>query len=58
MIAAVAAGLSIWGAVTGFYGTKQWEPVKICQATYMGDRLRDGRGADPRSRATSPRCIC
>ena len=29
---------SIWGAVTGFYGTKQWEPLKVCKATYMGDQ--------------------
>ena len=39
MIAAILAGLSIWGAVTGFYGTKQWEPVKTCQATYRNDRF-------------------
>jgi hypothetical protein len=39
VIAATVAGLSIWGAVTGFYGTKQWEPVKTCQATYLGDRF-------------------
>ena len=39
MIVAVAAGLSIWGAVTGFYGTREWTPVKICQARYMGDRF-------------------
>jgi hypothetical protein len=39
VISAVAVGLSIWAAVTGFYGTREWTPVKICQATYMGDRF-------------------
>jgi hypothetical protein len=39
VIAAIVAGLSIWGAVTGFYGTKHWEPLKVCHATYMGDRF-------------------
>ena len=39
MIAAVAAALSIWGAITGFYGTKQWQPLKVCKAEYRGDRF-------------------
>ena len=39
MIAALVAGLTIWGAVTGFYGTKSWQPVKVCQASYRGDRF-------------------
>jgi len=39
VIAAFAAALSIWGAVTGFYGTKHWQPVKVCQATYRSDRF-------------------
>jgi hypothetical protein len=37
-LVAVAA-LSIWGAVTGFYGTKDWRPVKVCHASYLGDRF-------------------
>jgi hypothetical protein len=39
MIAAIAAGLSIWGSITGFYGTKHWQPLKVCQTTYRGDRF-------------------
>ena len=39
MIAAVAAALSIWGAITGFYGTKHWQPQKVCKAAYMGDQF-------------------
>jgi hypothetical protein len=39
VIAAVAAGLSIWGAITGFYGTKHWAPLKVCQSAYTGDRF-------------------
>ena len=50
MIAAVATGLTIWGAVTGFYGTRHWTPAKVCHATYMGDRfaLVDARVAGRR----------
>ena len=36
---ALAAALSIWGAITGFYGTKHWQPMKVCQSTYAGDRF-------------------
>jgi hypothetical protein len=39
MIVAVALAATIWGAVTGFYGTRQWQPVDVCKATYMGDRF-------------------
>jgi hypothetical protein len=39
MIVAVAVAVTIWGAVTGFYGTRHWTPVRVCQATYMGDRF-------------------
>ena len=35
----LATALSIWGAVTGFYGTRQWAPLDVCQARYMGDRF-------------------
>jgi hypothetical protein len=39
VIASVAAALSIWGAVTGFYGTKHWQPLKVCTATYRGEQF-------------------
>ena len=39
MTATVAVALSIWGAVTGFYGTRHWQPVHVCQSRYMGDRF-------------------
>ncbi|MGE5272735.1 MAG: hypothetical protein ACM3QU_03055 [Verrucomicrobiota bacterium] len=35
----VAVVVTIWGAVTGFYGTRQWTPIDVCKATYMGDRF-------------------
>jgi hypothetical protein len=35
--AAVVAALSIWGAITGFYGTRHWQASQICRASYMGD---------------------
>jgi hypothetical protein len=28
---------TIWAAVTGFYGTRQWAPIDVCKATYRGD---------------------
>jgi hypothetical protein len=34
-----ATPASIWGAVTGFYGTKRWTALDVCQAKYMGDRF-------------------
>ncbi len=39
MIAAVVTAASIWGAVTGFYGTRDWTVLDVCQARYMGDRF-------------------
>jgi hypothetical protein len=30
---------TLWGAVTGFFGTRAWQPVDVCQARYMGDRF-------------------
>jgi hypothetical protein len=38
-VIAVVAAASIWGAVTGFYGTRHWTLVDVCQARYMGDRF-------------------
>ena len=35
----LAAAASIWGAVTGFYGTRDWRPLDVCQARYRGDRF-------------------
>ncbi len=35
----LATAASIWSAVTGFYGTRQWTPLDVCQARYMGDRF-------------------
>ena len=36
-LVALAAGL--WGAVTGFYGTRDWTPIDVCKATYGSDRF-------------------
>jgi hypothetical protein len=30
---------TIWGAVTGFYGTKRWSVIDVCQATDKGERF-------------------
>jgi hypothetical protein len=30
---------TIWKAVTGFYGTKRWTVLDVCQASYAGDRF-------------------
>jgi hypothetical protein len=35
----LATAATIWGAVTGFFGTRQWQPIDVCQARYMGDRF-------------------
>jgi hypothetical protein len=35
----VALVVTIWGAVTGFYGTRSWTPIDVCKATYTGDRF-------------------
>jgi hypothetical protein len=34
-----ALGATIWGAVTGFYGTREWTPLQVCQSRYAGDRF-------------------
>jgi hypothetical protein len=34
----IAVGATIWGAVTGFYGTKHVAFAQICQARHMSDR--------------------
>jgi hypothetical protein len=39
MMVAVALAATIWGAVTGFYGTRHWVPVDVCKATYQDDRV-------------------
>ncbi len=36
---ALAAVAKIWAAVTGFFGTRQWQSLDVCQAKYMGDRF-------------------
>jgi hypothetical protein len=36
---ALAAAAAIWGAVSGFYGTRHWQVLDVCQARYMGDRF-------------------
>jgi hypothetical protein len=36
---ALAAAATIWGAVSGFYGTRHWQVLDVCQARYMGDRF-------------------
>jgi hypothetical protein len=28
---------TIWAAVTGFYGTRNWKPIDVCKASYMGE---------------------
>ena len=28
---------TIWAAVTGFYGTRNWTPIDVCKATYRGE---------------------
>ena len=35
----LATMATIWGAVTGFYGTRHWQPLDVCQARYRGDRF-------------------
>ncbi len=39
MIVAVALAATIWGAVTGFYGTRHWQPVDVCKAVHMSDNF-------------------
>lgn len=39
LVAMLAAAVSIWGAVTGFYGTRHWKVLDVCQARYKGDRF-------------------
>jgi hypothetical protein len=36
-VAALVA--TIWAAITGFYGTRNWQPIDVCKASYMGDRF-------------------
>jgi hypothetical protein len=38
-VIALAAAATIWGAVTGFFGTRHWQPLDVCQARYTGDRF-------------------
>jgi len=38
-VIALATVLTIWGAVTGFFGTRHWRPLDVCQARYMDDRF-------------------
>ncbi|HWQ01941.1 MAG TPA: hypothetical protein VN449_07475 [Gaiellaceae bacterium] len=33
----LALAATIWAAVTGFYGTRNWAPIDVCKATYMGE---------------------
>ena len=35
----LATVVTLWGAVTGFFGTRAWQPVDVCQAAYMSDRF-------------------
>ena len=35
----LATMATIWGAVTGFYGTRHWQPLDVCQERYRGDRF-------------------
>jgi hypothetical protein len=35
----LVAAATIWGAVTGFYGTRHWQPLDVCEARYLGDRF-------------------
>ncbi len=39
LVATFATTATIWGAVTGFYGTRHWTPLDVCQARYLGDRF-------------------
>ncbi|HKP17052.1 MAG TPA: hypothetical protein VJT84_01150 [Gaiellaceae bacterium] len=34
-----ATPTTIWGAVTGFYGTKRWSVIDVCQSADRGDRF-------------------
>jgi hypothetical protein len=36
-VTVLALAATIWAAVTGFYGTRNWTPVDVCKATYMGE---------------------
>jgi hypothetical protein len=36
-VTVLALVATIWAAVTGFYGTRNWTPVDVCKATYMGE---------------------
>jgi hypothetical protein len=38
-VTALAAMATIWGAITGFYGTRHWQVIDVCHARYMGDRF-------------------
>jgi hypothetical protein len=38
VIAAVAAA-TIWGAITGFLGTRAWQPGHVCFDRYQSDRF-------------------
>jgi hypothetical protein len=38
-VIALVATATIWGAITGFYGTRHWRPIDVCQARFMGDRF-------------------
>jgi hypothetical protein len=38
-VIALATVATIWGAITGFFGTRQWHPIDVCQARYLGDRF-------------------
>ena len=35
----LATAATIWGAVTGFYGTRHWTVIDVCPARYAGDRF-------------------
>src|SRR5439155_25795127 len=37
IVAALVA--TIWGAVSGFYGTRHWTPIDVCKASYLQDRF-------------------
>jgi hypothetical protein len=37
IVAALVA--TIWAAISGFYGTRHWTPIDVCQARYMSDRF-------------------
>jgi len=38
-VTVLALVATIWAAVTGFYGTRNWTPIDVCKATYMGDNF-------------------